>query len=92
MSADAERVPMWCIECRTADTAPRHHILTADGTLEVRHMDCCRTSGSCPDGSCAIVLTHSGEKRDEELQEHIVEHGEEIAQLIKERVGGHQRT
>lgn len=89
MSADAERVPMWCIECRTADTAPRHHILTADGTLEVRHMDCCRTSGSCPDGSCEVTLTHAGDKKDDALQAHIVEHGNEIKRLIEERNSGH---
>lgn len=61
-----ERVQMWCSACRQADTAPRHHVLAADGSLVSKHMDCCRDSG-CPDASCDAILRDSGEKRDDGL-------------------------
>jgi uncharacterized protein YuzB (UPF0349 family) len=72
MSEDA-RIKMWCSACRQADTDPRHHILQADGSLQIMHMDCCRDSGSCADGSCNLVLTASGEKRSTALIEYIEE-------------------
>lgn len=64
------RVQMWCDVCRQADTHPRHQVLTAGGTLQTRHMDCCRDSG-CVDFSCDQILSGSGEKRGDELVEFI---------------------
>ena len=69
----SERIPMWCVECRQSDTDPRHHILGADGTVQSRHMDCCRDSESCPSGHCHEILTASGEKRYDELVSWIQE-------------------
>lgn len=57
------RTPMWCVECRQSDTDPRHHVLQADGSVESRHMDCCRETDNCVDGHCHRILTASGEKR-----------------------------
>lgn len=65
---------MWCSECRQADTAPRHHIMTAEGTLLTRHMDCCRDSGTCADGSCAGILEKAGGKKNDALAEFITSH------------------
>jgi hypothetical protein len=72
MSEDA-RIQMWCTECRQSDTDPRHHILQADGSLQSLHMDCCRDSGNCADGSCDQILAASGEKRSTELVQYIKE-------------------
>lgn len=66
-----ERIPMWCAECRQVDTDPRHHVLQADGSVESRHMDCCRDNGNCVDDHCHRILTASGEKRYGELLEWI---------------------
>lgn len=60
------RVQMWCDVCRQADAHPRHHVANADGTLQTRHMDCCRDSG-CVDLSCDQILSESDEKRGDEL-------------------------
>lgn len=65
--ADNPRTQMWCDACRQGDDHPRHHILQADGTVQTRHMDCCREAGDCADGSCDRLLTASGEKRYHEL-------------------------
>jgi len=69
--SEETRTLMWCDVCRQADTDPRHHIMLADGTVQTLHMDCCRDSGKCHDGSCDEILTASGEKRGAELLAHI---------------------
>jgi hypothetical protein len=66
MSETETRSAMWCDVCRQGDTDPRHHILQADGTVQTRHMDCCRDSG-CHDQSCDSILSDSEEKRGIEL-------------------------
>lgn len=71
--AEETRVRMWCDVCRQADDHPRHHILKADGTVQTRHMDCCRDSG-CSSGHCHRILSESGEKRGHDLLAHIKEH------------------
>lgn len=81
----AELITQWCSECRTADTAPRHQILTADGTLETRHMDCCRDAGTCIDQSCHVILDHAGDKRNDDLRAHIVTHGNDLHELVQAR-------
>jgi hypothetical protein len=40
--------------------------MQADGTVQTRHMDCCRDQGCC-DKSCDSILEASGEARKEEL-------------------------
>jgi len=45
--------------------------MLADGTVQTLHMDCCRDSGKCHDGSCHEILQASGEKRGAELLAHI---------------------
>jgi hypothetical protein len=72
--ADETRVQMWCDVCRQGDDHPRHHILQADGTVQTRHMDCCRDTG-CTDATCSQILTNSGEKRGYELLSWIKENG-----------------
>jgi hypothetical protein len=66
----AERVTQWCDVCRQADTDPRHHVATAEGTVITRHMDCCRNSG-CPDLSCDRILQESGQAHGSALIAHI---------------------
>lgn len=61
-----ERVIMWCDTCRGSDTDPRHHVMQADGTVQTRHMDCCRDQG-CVDKSCDSVLEESSEARGDKL-------------------------
>ena len=42
-----------------------------DRTLQLRHMDCCRSVG-CPDGTCDLIAaTGAGDLRGEELREHL---------------------
>lgn len=65
--AEENRTMMWCDDCRQGDDHPRHHIMQADGSVQTRHMDCCRDSGGCVDGSCHQLLTASEEKRGYEL-------------------------
>jgi hypothetical protein len=61
-----DRIQMWCDVCRQADTDPRHLVCMADGTVQARHLECCRDSG-CVDQSCHAILTDSEEKRGAEL-------------------------
>ena len=61
-----ERTTMWCDVCRGSDTDPRHHVIMEDGTIQTRHMDCCRDEG-CHDQSCDAILEASGEARKQEL-------------------------
>lgn len=61
-----DRTPMWCDSCRGSDTDPRHHVMMEDGTIQTRHMDCCRSEG-CLDQSCDSILTESGERRGDDL-------------------------
>ena len=72
--ADETRIQMWCDVCRQGDDHPRHQVLQADGTVQTRHMDCCRDN-VCPDNSCHTILTNSGEKRGYELLSWIKENG-----------------
>lgn len=67
------RIPMPCHGCLRSDTDPRHHVLQADGSVQTMHMDCCRESGNCVDDHCHRILTASGEKRGDELLQHIQE-------------------
>lgn len=93
MTVESEAVPaaipgqhtQWCHGCRSADTAPRHHVLGADGTITSHHMDC---EHDCPDGSCEIIFGHGGGKQNDELRAHIVQHAEVLAQLVTGANGG----
>lgn len=72
--AGETRTQMWCDVCRQGDDHPRHHVLLADGSVQTRHMDCCRDNG-CVSGHCAEILAASGEKRGYDLLAHIKENG-----------------
>jgi hypothetical protein len=82
------RQTQFCIVCRQADVHPRHVYMDPGGQVQIMHLDCCRDSASCPDGSCHTILEHSGEKRYMELAAHIVENGDEIHALIAQTVNG----
>jgi hypothetical protein len=47
----------FCSLCQQTDSTPRHSLvgygLADDGD---RHFDCCAASGTCPDGSCQVIL------------------------------------
>ena len=83
-----DHVTKWCHLCRQADTAPRHVILQANGTIIEPHMDCCSASGDCPDGSCTVIVAHAAGKQNDELRTHILTNGEEIDRLVKEAASG----
>jgi hypothetical protein len=49
-----------CDECREVDDLGHHQVAVPgeDGAIVVmsRHFRCCAASGSCPDGSCDVIL------------------------------------
>jgi hypothetical protein len=71
------RTEMGCDVCNVKDADPHHHVLQADGTLQTRHMDCCRDNG-CTDLSCDRILNMSGEKRKTALLKWIKSNAETV--------------
>lgn len=70
MGEAAARTPDQCAECGVTDVDPKHTIAYPgpDGLVPVtRHMECCRASGNCDDGSCNQILQASGEARGQQL-------------------------
>lgn len=62
------------LEVRTAAVAD-----LVDRTLELRHMDCCRSVG-CPDGTCdAIAATGAADLRGDKLRAHLTSGAVDIA-------------
>jgi hypothetical protein len=86
MSETETRNPMWCDVCRQGDTDPRHHVLMADGSVQTRHMDCCRDNG-CHDSSCGKILEMSGDKRKTELLQFLHENGAAVHAEVSTKEG-----
>ena len=60
------RVDQLCHSCGLWDKHPHHHHINPDGTLTVRHFDCCHQAG-CPDATCTRALIASGRAHGEHL-------------------------
>ena len=67
--ADARPVRS-CSLCGQQDDHPRHVIAAPDGSVDDRHMDCCRSAG-CPDGSCGEVTKGAEDLRGDDLVKHL---------------------
>ena len=65
-----ERPVRFCDICGQEDDHPRHVIAQENGTVSMRHMDCCREAG-CPDGSCQEVTAGAESLQGDELVAHL---------------------
>lgn len=83
------RVVRRCDACGQEDDHPRHvtsaaakHPITGqDIDLSVeQHVDCCRDNG-CHDKSCDTILAHAGDKRGQDLIDHLHEHKAALEKL-----------
>jgi hypothetical protein len=63
-----------CHGCGSYDDHPRHVHAQADGTEQIRHMDCCAAAG-CPDGSCPKQIAGAGGAKGAQLRAHLVKGG-----------------
>lgn len=64
------RIDTPCHVCGVFDKAPRHRVMQADGTVSIKHMDCCAADG-CVDGSCNSILAACGNLQNDELVTYV---------------------
>jgi hypothetical protein len=91
---DVPRVETECSMCGQVDDHPKHntyytgkHPITGKPVdLSVlMHFDCCSgTDAGCHDGSCNVILDHAGDKRGQELIDHIHDNVDDLEPLHEE--------
>ena len=65
-----ERTVRDCDICGQEDTDPRHVVAMDDGSMQTRHMQCCRDAG-CPDGTCDELMAGAGDVTGQELIDYL---------------------